>query len=449
MNPWLGIILIVALLVAAMFGVRWAGHRFMWHAELSRKAVHVLMGLSCLTFPWLFQEAWPVWIIAGLSVVSLSAVRLVPALRVRLGGVLSGVERQSWGELFYAPSVAFVFWLSHGDPLRFGVPVLVLALADAAAALIGRRYGCARFETDDGIKSFEGSTGFFFTAFFATHIPLLLWTSVGRLECLLIGVVMGLLTMLIEAIAWRGLDNVFVPLATYICLVRLLPLAASGLYQRITVLVLILAFFWFWRRFTRFTNAAMIGAALVIYVSWSVGSYKWLIAPLSALAGYTLLCRGSVSNPKRHTVHTIAWIGGVGMCWICLAEVIRNFDVVYAYGVAYAAHLGMSSLAYFSDARHNIQIRNATVRAAMVGFVFPAMPYLLVWRHNPNLWKLALLGAVLIFAAVAAFARIQPALRSCPSDNARWFRQGTIAIVVSVTAFILISWIEPCPTSFE
>lgn len=449
MNPWLAMAAVLVLLSAAMLGVRWASRKFAWHPELSRKAIHVFMGLVCLTFPWVFLSSWPVWLLAGLSAAGLAAVRSIPALRARLGGVLGGVERQSWGELLYAPSVAFVFWLSRGDPLSYTVPVLVLALADAAGALIGRRYGFVRYETDDGVKSLEGSSGFFMTAFMATHIPLLLWTSVGRLESILISVVMGLLLMMIEAIAWRGLDNLFVPLVTYICWVRMLPLSALQLYGRLAVLVILLTLLSFWRRFTRFTQSAMIGATLVLYVSWAVGKNLWLIAPLSALFGYTLLCRGKVSNPKPHTVHTIAWIGGTGLCWLCLAEVTGTVNTIYAYGVGYACHLGMIALVYFADERRALSIPVASVKAAASGFIIPAIPGVITWRENPNVWTLTAWALLLIVTSVAVFGWVQPSLRKGPSDGGRWVRQGLIAAVASAIAFAIISIIEPWSTSFE
>ena len=449
MNPWLAIVLVLGLLSAAMLGVRMASRKFAWHPELSRKAIHVFMGLVCLSFPWVFHASWPVWLLAGISAAGLAAVRSIPALRTRLGGVLGGVERQSWGELLYAPSVAFVFWLSRGDPLSYAVPVLVLALADAAGALIGRQYGFVRYETDDGVKSLEGSTGFFMTAFMATHIPLLLWTPVGRLESILISVVMGLLLMMIEAIAWRGLDNLFVPLVTYICWVRLLPLSASELYGRLAVLVTLLLLLSLWRRFTRFTQSAMIGATLVLYVSWAAGMNYWLIAPISALLGYTLLCRGKVSNPKPHTVHMIAWIGGTGLCWLCLAEVTGTVNTIYAYGVGYACHLGMIALAYFANEHRGSSVPVAIVKAAALGFIIPAIPAVIAWRANPNVWRLAAWSVVLIVASVAAFGWIQPSLRNCPADGGRWVRQGLIAAIASTIAFGIISIVEPWSTTFE
>ena len=42
--------------------------------ELTRKLVHVSMGLVTLSFPWLFDEAWPVIALAGLSVAARSSL---------------------------------------------------------------------------------------------------------------------------------------------------------------------------------------------------------------------------------------------------------------------------------------------------------------------------------------------------------------------------------------
>ena len=48
------------------------------HPEVSRKALHVGMGLSCLALPWVFPE--PLWFAIGFTLVlaTLAAVRYVP-----------------------------------------------------------------------------------------------------------------------------------------------------------------------------------------------------------------------------------------------------------------------------------------------------------------------------------------------------------------------------------
>ena len=279
MNAAAGMALVLAALAGLMLGTSWLVPRVGGSAEASRKAVHIGMGVICLSFPWLFRSATPVLLLGALAPLALGAIRVIPALRARLGGVLGGVGRASWGDLLFAPAVAFVFWLSAGDPLRFGVPVLVLTLADAAGALVGRRYGTVRYDTDDGQKSVEGSSAFFAIAFCAVAVPLALAAVQPPLEILLTALLAGVLLMLVEAVAWHGLDNLFVPLSAYLCVVRLPRLSAGELAVRLgLVLVLLLR---------DFVQPATILAALVLSLSASAGLLSNSATPPSAIRTWT------------------------------------------------------------------------------------------------------------------------------------------------------------------
>lgn len=447
--PVVAMLLVLVALGGLMFGVRWAQQRFALPAELSRKLVHVMMGLVCLTFPWLFRAPWPVWVLAGLAVLGLGAIRVLPWFQSQFGPVLGGVARESWGELVFPLAVAFIFTVAHGDALRFCLPVVILALADATAALIGRRYGFARYETDDGWKSIEGSTAFFVVAFLVTCLALWLGADLGRLEVMLIAVVMGLLLMLVEAIAWRGLDNLFVPLMSYVCLVRMMALPGNELMLRLIVLVLVIVCLSFWCKSTRLTQSAVIGAGLVLYVAWAVGGWFWLIAPVATGATYTMLCLRPARTQQRHTVHAIACIGGVGLCWLCLAQVFGTVNTIYAYGVGYGANLAMIALAAFAEHRPRRRFPLAMLQATALAFATLAVPYLIVWRQNANALPLAAWGLGLVTAATALFVGWQPKLHACPADPARWTRQGLISAFASAIAFAVISRIEPWSKSFE
>ncbi|MFA6563143.1 MAG: hypothetical protein WCV00_14630 [Verrucomicrobiia bacterium] len=441
--------LVLAILGALMCAVGVAQRRWAWHPEVARKLVHVVMGLVCLSFPWLFRDIWPVWALAALAALMLGSVRFVPALKARLGGVLGGVERESWGELVFPLAVAFLFALARGDAVLFCVPVMILTLADMMAAVIGRRYGFARYETDEGWKSVEGSAAFFIVAFLAAHLTLLLGSNAGRWECVLIAAVMGLILTLMEAIAWRGLDNLFVPLASYVCLVRMLELTPLELGVRAAVLAGLVACLCWWRRTTRLTQSAVIGAALVLYVAWAVGGVHWLTAPLATAMVYSLLCRRLASAPQRHTIHAIAAVGGVGLFWLCLSQVIGTVNTIYAYGVGYSANLGLIALASFADGKQGRALFAAVVKAVALGYVALAIPYLVVWRHNANLWPLTAWAFAILVSAVGAFALWQPSLRCCPADPPRWLRQGTIAALASAMAFGIITYLEPWSKTIE
>jgi len=441
----LGMLGVAVALAVAMLGVRAAQRRGTLHPELSRKLVHITLGLVCLTFPWVFRSAWPVWTLAVLASGVFVSIRTVPVLRAKFGQVLGGVERKSWGELLFPFSVAFVFSLARGHALFYGVPILIMTLADALAALIGKRYGFSRYETDDGWKSVEGSAAFFFTAFLTTHVPLLLVTELGRAECLLVATVMGLIVMLMEAISWRGLDNLFVPLVSYVCLVRLVQLDTNELVTRLVVLALCVAGWSWWRRNTRLTPSAAIAAGLVLFVAWAIGDWNWLIAPVAASLTYAALCR--ITKPhKRHAVLSIVAIGGVGLCWLALEEIIGTVNTIYPYGVAYGAHLGMIALAAFAHSKRPLAVAMGFAVAA--GFFPVAIPYAIVWRDNAHVVPLTAWAAGLVTAAVALFAVAQPGLRDCPADANRWMRQAAIAAVVSGAAFVVISKLEPWSTSF-
>lgn len=217
-NPWLGMCLVVSIFGVLMVGLnayrRWRSE----DPELVRKLLHIGMGLVTLTFPWLFAAIWPVLLLTVVFTFFLIGLRLSRPLQQLLGGVIDGVARQSMGEIYFPVAVGLVFLLSAGDPITFCIPMLILALADAGAALIGQRYGTLRYAAGDGEKSLEGSAAFLIIAFLSTQIPLLLFTSTGRAESVVIALTLALLVMLLEAVAWRGLDNLFIPLGAFFLL---------------------------------------------------------------------------------------------------------------------------------------------------------------------------------------------------------------------------------------
>src|SRR5262249_54713981 len=143
----LGIVLVLAALGLLMTALKLYQSCCRPHPEWVRKLLHMGMGLVTLSFPWLFDESWPVWVLLVLAIAALLAVRLVKRLRSSLGSVIGGVQRTSWGEIYFPIGVALVFELSRRATdvspvqqiLLYCVPILCLTLADALAALIGLR----------------------------------------------------------------------------------------------------------------------------------------------------------------------------------------------------------------------------------------------------------------------------------------------------------------------
>ncbi|HEY7546913.1 MAG TPA: cytidylyltransferase, partial [Blastocatellia bacterium] len=98
------------------------------------------------------------------------------------------------------------------------VPILILALADAAAALVGVRWGKLHFRAIGGYKSVEGSIAFFAVSLASVFLSLRLFGCAGRMEAASIALAMSFILMIVEALAWRGLDNALIPLAGFFLL---------------------------------------------------------------------------------------------------------------------------------------------------------------------------------------------------------------------------------------
>jgi phytol kinase len=210
MSCWVAGMAVLAALSGLLAGAGALRRSAALPAEAARKAVHVGMGLVCVTFPWLFADPRPVIVLASIAIAALVAARCVPVLRAHFGCALHDVGRRSYGELAFVAGIVSAFILASGNAIVYVVPVLALTLADPAAALIGLRCRRHRFTTRDGTKSIAGSLAFFATTAVCTTVALAL---TGRTHAVAAGLVAGAMLMLIEASAWAGLDNFAIPFA--------------------------------------------------------------------------------------------------------------------------------------------------------------------------------------------------------------------------------------------
>ena len=201
----------VGLLLGVMALVKRAAEQWGWEPEVQRKLVHIATGLYAITLPWLFPERWPVFMLVGVSLVVLMILRIPRVAQRGIGSTLHGVERQSYGDILLSLAVGVTFFLAGDEKVLFVLPIAVLALADAAAALAGSAYGKRFFAVEEGKKSIEGTVIFFLTALLVSMCCLLLMSEVPRQNVIALSLAVALFGTLIEAESWRGLDNFFLP----------------------------------------------------------------------------------------------------------------------------------------------------------------------------------------------------------------------------------------------
>jgi dolichol kinase len=252
--------------------------------EHTRKLVHLGGGLACLFFPFLVKSPWTVLAMS----LPLTAL-FVAGSRFGFLQSLHGVGRRSRGAEYYPLSVFLVFLMTPGRPWLYLAAVLVLAVGDAFAALIGSRYGVIRYEVEDEHKSLEGSLVFLVIAFLAIHLPTLLLTDLSRPVCVLAALLVAALVTGFEAISLEGADNLFIPLAVVVILGKITTKPLSEVvYQNLSLLAICLGVGLAAWRFRSFNVGGAITFILFAYGTWSLGSWRWTLPVLLGLAGYLL-----------------------------------------------------------------------------------------------------------------------------------------------------------------
>jgi phytol kinase len=323
--------------------------------------------------------------------------------------------------------------------LLYCIPLLLLTLADAAAALVGVNYGIQQYETSEGMKSTEGSLAFFLCAFLCVHIPLLLGSDVGKVETLLIALLVALVAMLFEAIAWAGLDNLILPLVGYLLLRIYIGLSIAELEMRLAVTCGLMIFAFVYRTQTKLLGSALLGACLVGYLSWALGGWRWIMPPLTVFIGHTLLSPRTEENSRRiHNIHAVVAVCAVGLFCLFIYRLLDQSepDFFYLFTLSFAVQLGMiavARLAYDYPRLPTIWMLGICV---LQGWGLLMLPYLVFAWSEPCGLACALWAIPGVVVATVGFYFAQPNVRDCPADRPRWLRHAVLGALGSSVGLV-------------
>jgi phytol kinase len=435
-HPWVGIGAALGGFVL-LFGLVGLYARYGASPEVTRKLVHAGSGMLTLTFPFVFREAWPVLLLTWASAVLIGAAKFVPPIRSRVGRITSGVERTTLGELYFPAAVALLFWLTRGeDPLLFVVPILVVTLADATCALVGGRYGTIRYTGAN--KSLEGSIAFVVVAFFCIHVPLLLWGRTGRVETLLISVTLALLVMLLEGGAWRGLDNLFIPIGGYFLLRAYMTMDGPALGARLAVTIGLVALIIFSRRRTTLEDDSLVAGAFLCYVAWAISGWRWLVPPIMVFIGYAWMSARTADNSRRmHDVPAVLSVWAAAIGWLATAHATGDAALLFPYSVVFAAHLAMFGVSRLASQFPERPISVLFWRAVATSWAVVLVPFVITAGADVIRAVAAAIALIAVALGSAAFIKTQPNVRHMPQDARRWICQAGAACVASVAAWLL------------
>lgn len=300
------------------------------NAELSRKTVHLLGGLTALSFPYLFNSHWTVLALS----VSFCGILLITKRKGLLPSV-HNVERKSRGGLYYPAAIYLIFLLSRTKPVVYLIAILVMAVSDTMAALAGGRYGRVKFDVEGSLKSLEGSAAFFLVTFLCVHLPLLLLTQTGRAESVLMAVIIALLVTGFEAVSFSGSDNIIVPFGTYFMLSKFMrhPLEVI-IWQTEILLIVIAAGLIMYIRPRLLKTSGLIAIIMLNYAALSLCNYYWFLPLFLAQVMYYLLILGFVrcegaEKVASFPVKVLLYIGVIPTVFLFLSNAHKNHLYFY------------------------------------------------------------------------------------------------------------------------
>ncbi|MGQ1891825.1 diacylglycerol/polyprenol kinase family protein [Thermophagus sp. OGC60D27] len=182
--------------------------------EITRKFAHFSATLATLPFPYVFSSHWYVFVLAMLFFVVLAVTQKSRQLKS-----IHDISRKSMGSYLLPLSIYVTFLISNvlGDKFLYILPMLILAICDPMAAILGiniKKYnGRIKIGTRKLQKTWLGTISFFVTGAIIAMIALYFHLEVFNLKTFWLSLVVAFVGMLAELISWRGSDNLSIPLS--------------------------------------------------------------------------------------------------------------------------------------------------------------------------------------------------------------------------------------------
>ena len=407
---WKSILFVFVALLIVLLVIKIIEKKTQLNGEIKRKLFHVSMGLTMLTFPYIFTSSLSVGILGVIALLFMYILKNTK-LKNTLGTVLYSVDRESLGEIFFVISVFLLFYLSKGNKILYSVPILILSLADSTAALIGKNYGkkdLAQFNEDS--KSIEGSFMFFMVAFMATLVPLLLWTDVGREETLIISTIVGFNVALIEMISHTGNDNLLIPLTTYAFIATHIGLELQALRTNLIVLGIIFMLVTIANRVKAWSKLALVETLVIGYLTIVLYGWYAIIPPL--ILFLTVMRFPKIKENEKNNLYDARIIEtnviiGIAICGIvAITGWRKEFFMIYA--TCYAMHLIVNTFVRLKYYFNMSTVKNIILSILKgIGFIF--LPSLivqkLVFNEHNNIIMLCSMVISMILSAIMIYLK--------------------------------------------
>lgn len=191
--------------------------------EITRKFAHFTATLAVVPFPYIFPSHEYVLVLALLFFAALFITQYSKQLKS-----IHDIERKSVGSYLLPLSIYITFLIADllEDKFMFILPILILAICDPMAAILGINIteynGRIKVFGRKLDKTWLGSGAFLVTSFITSIIALYYHRELFDLKTFWLALSIALASTLAELISWRGSDNLTIPLSVVLMLILFL-----------------------------------------------------------------------------------------------------------------------------------------------------------------------------------------------------------------------------------
>ncbi|MFZ0391473.1 MAG: DUF92 domain-containing protein [Calditrichia bacterium] len=298
-SDWLhliGLFMVVVLLILMAEKIR---KELKWPQEVTRKMVHISVGLLMLSTPLLLKSALPLLLLSAFfTLFNTIAVRknLFPGIHIR---------NDNYGTAFYALSffiLVLLFWSDY--KIIILASVLIMAVGDAGAAIIGANIrNPHRYRLIRDVKSLEGSAAMLLISSGAVLLITLFYPQAvpgNAADLLLIAISLGIIAAAAESLGDHGSDNLWVPLVTAIVFYYMLTGGSDARLQVYLAIIFGGSFILLSWRLRFLSGSGAVAAFLLAVIVYGFGGWMWTVPVLAFFILSSLLSKAGKVQKQQY-----------------------------------------------------------------------------------------------------------------------------------------------------
>lgn len=319
-------------------GMETLARRQLFPQWAARKVLHLVSIAACALVPYLLNDLTPLIMVVAIAEFALLWL-------VGTGRLFREEDgRRSWGIALFPLPYLLLLVLFPGleDRWLIAMPMLLLAVSDAAAATMGKLVRSPVYHAMGDRKSMAGSAAFVVSAWAILILfpsPLHEWSSAALL---LTALLVALLLAGMEALGERGRDNLYIPLGGMLLLQHLnAPHGLAHLPAAWTAVIAAIPFFLLavgrgWLTIGGALAASLLGVLVVLFQGplWLMPLAVFFLS--STLLGKALKGRAAGSDDKQGRPRDAVQVFSNGGPYLLAAMLLPSADAQWAMLVSMA-----------------------------------------------------------------------------------------------------------------